>query len=551
MRKNSMLVLRTEGIFHSSWVVVCVLIMVAAIASSISVYIQVSNELTKHMEQRLLWEAKFYREQLNQVFLRAAFRLDSLAHSPAAVSGNRELLRAELKVLHDGLPGLIGSWVVYPNGAVVPSPGTRPDQVKHLPWWSSYLTGKTPQVYMDMYVLGRSQAMVGTPFLDQEGTTVLMPLVSLDLRSSPIVRAAGLLDLNRALADSTEVEVDWSMEPVSVFTPHGQLVASPYRYNNGLFTGMEDHSRDPLMKEQQFHPEAMFGFRVVKRVKQKMAGLFLREPSLGLILTVERPAAEVVDPVRKIAAGPLVIAAFCLLIATLLIGTLYAGTLQLRKAEQLARSAEFRALQAHINPHFLFNTLNRMVGLAVSAGNFPLVEMIRSLSNIFRYTTRNPEAQVSLREELNYLQEYVSLQKIRYGSQFSFLLEVPDELLSAQVFKFCIQPLVENCFVHGAEKSLDPVHISVSINRANKNILEICVSDDGPGITPDRLKEVQDTLAKEGFESGSQGHGVGLSNIHHRVRYIYGPRYGISLEPREPGLVVHLRMPLVVFGEGN
>lgn len=543
-----MLILRTEGIFRSSWIVVCTLIIAAAIASSISVYIQVSNELTRHMEQRLLWEAKFYREQLNQVFLRAALRLDNLVHSPAAVSGNREMLISELNLLNQSSPSLFCSWVIYSDGNLIPAPNARPDQAKHLPWWSSYLAGKNPQAYMDMYMLGRSQAMVGAPFAGETKKTVLVPLVSLDLHSTQIVRAAGLLDLNRALTDNTGIDIDWSMEPVSVYTSQGRLVASPYHFSNGAFPVLEDHSNDPLMKQQAAHPEAMYGFQVMERDHQKTAGLYLREPSLGLILTVERPAAEVVDPVRKIAAGPLIIAAFCLLIATLLISTLYAGAQQLRKAEQLARSAEFRALQAHINPHFLFNTLNRMVGLAVSAGNLPLVEMIRSLSNIFRYTTRNPNALVSLREELNYLQEYVSLQQIRYGARFSFQLDVPDPLLDAQVFKFCIQPLVENCFVHGSEKSLDPVSISVSIEKV-KDSIEISVSDDGPGISEERFKEVNLALAKEGYETGSQGHGVGLSNIHHRVRCIYGPLYGIILKPLEPGLTVCLRMPLAIFGQ--
>ena len=170
--------------------------------------------------------------------------------------------------------------------------------------------------------------------------------------------------------------------------------------------------------------------------------------------------------------------------------------------------------------------------------------MIRSLIHIFRYTTRQMGELVSLKEELSYLDEYVSLQLLRFESRVSFITSVPEELLGVKIFKFCIQPLVENCFIHGVEKTLDPVRITVSAKRIN-NTLEICITDDGPGMSEQRLREIEQHLMQETYDSGSQGHALGISNIHHRLKYAYGPSYGLRFQLLNPGLAVYFNFPIL------
>ena len=533
----------TKSTFYKIWLAICALIIVATVASSFLVYLQVNNQLKTNMEQRLLWEANFYRQQLDEVFLQAALKLDNLVRSAVATTADRTLLQNEMDTIRTQTPSVIRSWVAYPGGILVPSPNTRPDYVKNLPWWHEYLSGKTPQNFTG-FQIGRGRSLVGKPFIDQSNFTALVPLLSFDLHEIQIIRAAGAeLDLNIALTENTGVDVDWSTIPVSIYTTDGILVACPYRYYSGNLNLLNKISDHPLIRQMLSYPNEVHGFGTYKKNDRKMAGVYLKDPLLGLVLTVEYPAAEVVDPVRRIASGPLIITALLLLIATILIATIYANTKRLRQVEQLARSAELRALQAHINPHFLFNTLDCLVGLAVSTGNTSLVNMIRSLIHVFRYTTRKMAELVTLQEELDYLKEYISLQQIRYGSRFSFELSVPEELLKTKIFKFCIQPLVENCFIHGVEKSLDPVLIRVQANKS-ENDLEISVSDNGPGMTMERIREINKSLELETYESGSQGNGVGISNIHHRLKYAYGNAYGITLIPLEPGLSVYLRIPI-------
>jgi len=535
---------RIKRYFRRLWFLVCLLLLVVSVGASIRVYLQVSRELAGNMEQRLSLEARYHRARLDQVVLRAAYRLDSLISSPIARYGLRQQLRDELDLLPTGIPGLTRCWVGYADGRLIPSSSTRSDHVRRLPWWREFLAGKTPAASLG-YVLSRSRAMLGEPFLNETGT-VTLPLISLGLEENVrIVRAAGLeLDVSLAMLDDTDYNIDWSKDPVSVYTPEGILLANPDYYAAGSSRLLTDCSDHPLIQQGKRHPESGQGFLIYAQDSRRVAGVFLRDPFLRVLLTVERPAKEVVDPVKQIAAGPLIISVLCLLVATLFIATLYSDARRLRMADRHARQAEFRALQAHINPHFLFNTLNRIMGMAETSGNLPIVNMIRSLAEIFRYTTRNPDAMVPLREELQYLTEYITLQKARYKDRFSFSLSVLDDLLSVPVFKFCIQPFVENCFIHSVEKSLEPVEISVIVAHTDKS-LEVTVRDNGPGMTPERFQEVAHILEEVECDSGSLGNGVGLSSIHHRLRLAYGPRFGVHLEPGEPGLIVRLRLPLL------
>jgi signal transduction histidine kinase len=527
---------------NQTWIAFCSIIIVISVVSSILVYLHVANELSAQAEQRLAWEAKFYREQLDQIFLRMAVRADNLVRSAAIQPQNRTLLQNELRLMRNSFPSLSNGWIAYPNGILILAPNTSSHHVLHLPWWQQYLDGRFPKAFLG-YPLGRSQAMVGKPFTDQPGMTTIVPLVSLNFSSSQPTCAIGLeLDINQALTDNTGVDIDWSTEPVSIYTEDGRLIASPFRYFQGNSESLMQKSHAPLIRLMRQHPNEPSGFAFYTENHHKMVGTFLRDPSLGMVIVVSRLAAEVVDPVRQIAFGPLIVAALCLFIAALFSETLISGFRRLREAERLTSQAEFQALQAHINPHFLFNVLNQMVSFATLAGNNSLTMMLRSLTHIFHYAIRKPGTIVSLKEELDYLQEYINLQQLRYGTQFTYQVSVPDVLLAISVLKFCIQPLVENCFIHGLEKSLDPIAIKVTIT-SDAATITVEVSDDGPGITEQRLQEVNQQLIMESFMMTGQGQSIGLTNIHHRIRYTYGPKYGISLTSLTPGLSVCLRMP--------
>lgn len=519
--------------------VACILIVVVTTVCSIIIYIQVSRNLTKQIRRGLFWEAKLYKEQLEQVFHQISSGLDGIVNSQGVKDGSTELVQESLYDMKQCVPSIVRSWVIYDSGQLIPSYNTRYEYLDQLEWWQIYLSQGSLQ-YLG-YPLPTSQTVMGRPFLEQSGLSTIVPLMRFAFRDSHITRLVVVeIDINHALLDSA----DWSNNPVSLYTSEGYLLARPYRYYSKESQLLSDQSDDPIMQLQMNMPREEMGFAFFERGNEKRAGVFLRVPSVGMIVTVERSAQEVIQPVRYVAGGSLVVTILSVVVASMIVYTLYNAYRKLQEAEQLALSAEFRALQANINPHFLFNTLDRMVGKAVTNKNSDIVDMLRALADLFRYTVSRPNHLVAVEEELTYLQRYVYLQQHRYGDRFEYSLQVDEEVLGAQIPKFSIQPVVENCFIHAVEESMDPVRIEVRIGREG-DVMKVSVSDDGPGISASREHQLNGLLQGETASPTATTRGMGLSNIHRRLRHLYGRQYGVRLERLERGLKVDITLPIV------
>jgi PAS domain-containing protein len=526
---------QTRGV----WLVACILIVVVTTVCSIIIYIQVSRNLTKQIRRGLFWEAKLYKEQLEQVFHQISSGLDGIVNSQGVKDGSTELVQESLYDMKQCVPSIVRSWVIYDSGQLIPSYNTRYEYLDQLEWWQRYLSQGSLQ-YLG-YPLPTSQTVMGRPFLEQSGLSTIVPLMRFAFRDSHITRLVVVeIDINHALLDSA----DWSNNPVSLYTSEGYLLARPYRYYSKESQLLSDQSDDPIMQLQMNMPREEMGFAFFERGNEKRAGVFLRVPSVGMIVTVERSAQEVIQPVRYVAGGSLVVTILSVVVASMIVYTLYNAYRKLQEAEQLALSAEFRALQANINPHFLFNTLDRMVGKAVTNKNSDIVDMLRALADLFRYTVSRPNHLVTVEEELTYLQRYVYLQQHRYGDRFEYSLQVDEEVLGAQIPKFSIQPVVENCFIHAVEESMDPVRIEVRIGRED-DVMMVSVSDDGPGISASREHQLNGLLQGETASPTATTRGMGLSNIHRRLRHLYGRQYGVRLRRLERGLKVEIALPIV------
>lgn len=156
---------------------------------------------------------------------------------------------------------------------------------------------------------------------------------------------------------------------------------------------------------------------------------------------------------------------------------------------------------------------------------------------------RRSNSIVTVGEELWYLDRYVHLQQHRYGDRFVYRLQAENELMNAMIPKFTIQPLVENAFIHAVEESVDPVTIDVHVTREN-DLLVITVSDDGPGLSPSRERQLRRRLYEKPRPAGAPGNGLGLVSIHDRIQHLYGRKFGVSLQPKVRGLTVQVTMPL-------
>ncbi len=173
---------------------------------------------------------------------------------------------------------------------------------------------------------------------------------------------------------------------------------------------------------------------------------------------------------------------------------------------------ELAALQAQINPHFLYNTLESVCSLAQLKRNDDLFDMVKALARFYRSTLGDGRSLISLREEVELVHHYLVIQKIRYGEKLNFTFAVDDAVLEAPLLKLTLQPLVENALYHGLRAKPGAGHITVEARVEGDDVL-LSVTDDGVG-----YDEVNDGLPH-----------FGLSSIHDRLRLAYGDRYGLRL----------------------
>ncbi len=191
--------------------------------------------------------------------------------------------------------------------------------------------------------------------------------------------------------------------------------------------------------------------------------------------------------------------------------------------EKQRRRTELALLQAQINPHFLYNTLDAIIWLIESGEISEAVTMVSSLSNYFRFSLSRGKNVISLAEEEQHIRSYLEIQQMRYRDLMEYEIDIPEKLKYFILPKLTLQPLVENALYHGIKNRRRKGFIRVTGRTLNEcMILE--VADDGPGMTQERLSEVRASL-----ENGSR-EGFGLRAVHQRIQILFGAEYGLSVE---------------------
>ena len=198
---------------------------------------------------------------------------------------------------------------------------------------------------------------------------------------------------------------------------------------------------------------------------------------------------------------------------------------KLRENELLSlkTQAELKMLQAQINPHFLYNTLEAINMRSMKNGNSEISLIVGSLAEMFRYSVSNGVGKVPLTMELSHVQNYMSIQQIRFGDQFKYELDVPEHLTHIAVVKFILQPIVENCLKHGLSGFEEGGIIRIKVTEKDK-LLSIEVSDNGIGMDKDKVIQVNEEILSslENQNNGYENHGgIGLSNVYHRLHLFY------------------------------
>ncbi|MDP4098149.1 sensor histidine kinase [Paenibacillus sp. P96] len=198
---------------------------------------------------------------------------------------------------------------------------------------------------------------------------------------------------------------------------------------------------------------------------------------------------------------------------------------QVESEQQAKREAELKMLQAQINPHFMFNTLNSLKWSAMISGHNTVTQGLESLSELLRNTILVTDELIPLDKEIENLQHYATIQRIRYGDSFTLDCEIGSEITTCLVPKFMLQPIVENSILHGGEEDGRRVDIHVSARREG-SIMRIRIVDNGKGFD---VKEEQTTSS-----SSAKLSGIGISNVDERIRLHFGSPYHLKTMS-EPG----------------
>lgn len=207
-----------------------------------------------------------------------------------------------------------------------------------------------------------------------------------------------------------------------------------------------------------------------------------------------------------------------------------------RQEKEMQHLTELQLIQAQVNPHFLYNTLDTIVWLIEGGMTDDAVEMISSLSIFFRTSLSKGNDIIPLSEEERHTLSYLEIQQYRYRDILEFEINIPKELSGVPVPKLSIQPLAENALYHGIKNRRGKGKILIE-GREEEDVLVLTVSDNGQGMTPERLHEVQ-----EAIRTGERA-GFGLAAVAERIALYYGPGYGMKIFSEEgKGTTVEIRL---------
>ncbi|MCX7708780.1 MAG: sensor histidine kinase [Clostridia bacterium] len=210
------------------------------------------------------------------------------------------------------------------------------------------------------------------------------------------------------------------------------------------------------------------------------------------------------------------------------------------------RKAELKALQAQINPHFLYNTLDSIIWMARADRREDVVRMVSSLTKLFRISISRGKDIITVRDEMEHISSYMTIQHIRYKNKFTYEIQIPESLFKYNTLKLILQPLVENAIYHGIKQKRDMGHISI-FGREDEDCIVLQVVDTGAGMTKEQLEALENTLNNI---QGEKVDSYGVKNVHERIKIFFGAQYGLRFYSEYGvGTSVEVKIPKMLGGE--
>lgn len=215
--------------------------------------------------------------------------------------------------------------------------------------------------------------------------------------------------------------------------------------------------------------------------------------------------------------------------------------LELTKEEQqLSKKMEFRALQAQINPHFLYNSLESILWMTEAGKKDDIIKMTKSLSNFFRLSLSKGDYKIPIGAEIAHVENYLIIQQLRYRDILSYVIDVPESLYKYSTIKIVLQPIVENALYHGIKNKREMGLITIR-GHEEEDVIVLEVEDNGMGMQEEEIQKIRQLLETP-LSSDSFSSSYGMRNIHQRLKLEYGDGMGISLRSGSGlGTVVSIR----------
>lgn len=200
---------------------------------------------------------------------------------------------------------------------------------------------------------------------------------------------------------------------------------------------------------------------------------------------------------------------------------------EVKETEKEKREMEMLALQAQINPHFLYNTLNSILWLSELQGADKVTQMLDSLIKVLQNTVDNTKEFVRVRDEVAFIHNYIRILNFRYFERFSFIFDIKEDTLEYEMPRFILQPLVENAVLHGFDNNDLNATVKLSIHLQDGELF-LCVSDDGRGMPEEKIREIlhTDSSSKKSLNK------IGLYNVNQRICLTYGEEYAIHIDSK-------------------
>ena len=218
---------------------------------------------------------------------------------------------------------------------------------------------------------------------------------------------------------------------------------------------------------------------------------------------------------------------------------------KVRQEEITLRKTELNALQAQINPHFLYNTLDSIAWMCEEERNQEASEMVRALAKLFRISISKGHELITVERELQHAESYLKIQKYRYGNSFTYEMDVDSCCYQYMCNKIMLQPLIENALYHGLDR-VEEGKIIIGVYEKGEEII-LKVEDNGVGMTKEECEAI---LHKEAsYKETSYKTGIGIKNVDDRIKIYFGNQYGLSITSElDEGTKVEIRMPKVLEG---